>query len=104
MPRNMVPLNDWFRWFRRGPRAIASSSVEAADRLGVPGRSLNFSGLFRILRIIQNCLKGLRCARIEEVTCEGYNAPKVGRPGEAFEGSQRLPRSHLVHPSKTDRQ
>ena len=65
MPRNMVPLNDWFRWFRRGPTAVATSSVEVADRLEVPGK------VSQLLRIIQNCLKGLRCARIEEATCEG---------------------------------
>jgi hypothetical protein len=44
----MVPLNDWFRWFRRGPTAVATSSVEAADRLGVSGK------VSQLLRIIQN--------------------------------------------------
>jgi len=58
-------VNDWFCWFRRGPTAVATSSVEVADRLGVPGK------VSQLLRIIQNCLKGLRCARIEEATCEG---------------------------------
>ena len=65
MPRNMVPLNDWFRWFRHGPTAVATSSVEAADRLGVPGK------VSQLLRIIQNCFKELRCGRIEEATSDG---------------------------------
>ena len=65
MPRNMVPLNDWFRWFRHGPTAVATSSVEVADRLGDPGK------VSQLLRIIQNCLKGLRCARIEESHMRG---------------------------------
>jgi hypothetical protein len=65
MPRIMVPLNRWFRWFRRWPRAFTASCVEIADRLGLPGKVSQF------LRIIQNCFKELRCARIEEATCEG---------------------------------
>jgi len=66
MPRNMVPLNGWFRWVRRWPTAVARSCVEAADRL-----RLLLGTVSQLLRIIQNCLKGLRCARIEEATCEG---------------------------------
>jgi hypothetical protein len=65
MPRDMVPLNGWFRWFRRWSTVVATSRVEAADRLGLPGK------VSQLLRIIQNCLKRLRCARIEEATCEG---------------------------------
>jgi hypothetical protein len=64
MPRNMVPLNGWFRWVRRWPRAVAASCVEIAA-LDFRARSLNF------LRIIQNCFKELRRARIEEATCDG---------------------------------
>ena len=65
MPRDMLPLNGWFRWVRRWPTAVARSYVEAADRLRFLGTAS------QLLRIIQNCLKGLRCARIEEATCEG---------------------------------
>jgi hypothetical protein len=65
MPRDMVPLNGRFRWVRRWPTAVARSYVEAADRLRLPGT------VSQLLRIIQICLKGLRCARIEEATCEG---------------------------------
>jgi hypothetical protein len=49
MPRIMVPLNRWFRRFRRWPRAVAASCVEIADRLGLPGKVSQF------LRIDQNC-------------------------------------------------
>jgi hypothetical protein len=65
MPKDMVPLNGWFRWVRRWPTAVARSYVEAADRLRLLGT------VSQLLRIIQICLKGLRCARIEEATCEG---------------------------------
>jgi hypothetical protein len=53
MPRIMVPLNRWFRWFRRWPRAVAASCVEIAAALDFRARSLNFSGLFRT--VSRNC-------------------------------------------------
>ena len=68
MPRIMVPLVSLVSLVSLVPSlAEGRRCVVRSDRrrLGLPDKVSQF------LRIIQNCFKELRCARIEEATCDG---------------------------------